>query len=530
MNQSSTYKHPAEHGPDSWSRRQFLARSGAGLGSAALLLAGCGAKGASNAAVGGAPKRGGTLTYGCQGGTDSDTLDGQNTLQPTDWARAYALYDGLTRINPQGELELWMADSITPNADATEWTIRIPADITTHHGKPFTSRDVLFSLHRMISRKTTAWYALGPIDFARSRAVDKRTCVVRYHRPFSILKEGLSLVYNPMVPEGFNPKHPDGTGPFMYQEFTPGVSSTFVRNPNYWRSGKPYLDKLVITNINDETSQVNALESGQVTLINSLSASSAAALQTSGQHVYISNRTGNAGLFTMRVDTPPFTDNRVREAFRLIADRPAMLRELFGGHGTLGNDVFGIVDPLYDHALPQRSQDIPKAKALLAAAGHPNLQVTLTTTANGPAQVQAAQLFATQAKSAGVTINVVNQPTTEYFAKSYLHASFSQDFFETLPYLVAVSLGLLPSGPYDTTHQNDPRYNHLFNEALATVSKARQREIAHEMQLIEYNRGGLIIPYFYPGIDAGSPSLHGVKASAAGTGSGALYWSDMWLD
>src|SRR4029077_9956367 len=83
-----------------------------------------------------------------------------------------------------------------------------------------------------------------------------------------------------------------GTGPFKYQNFSPGVSSTFVRNADYWRSGLPHLDSVVTTNIADETSQVNALQSGQVDAINFLSQGSVAALQTGGMHVNISNTGG----------------------------------------------------------------------------------------------------------------------------------------------------------------------------------------------------------------------------------------------
>ena len=111
---------------------------------------------------------------------------------------------------------------------------------------------------------------------------------------------------------------------------------------NYWQSGLPHLDGVVTTNIADETSQVNALQSGQVDVINFLSQGSVAALQAGGMHVNIS-KTGGWGPFTMRVDQKPFDDVRVRQALRLMVDRKEMLDQVFGGQGQVGNDVFGIL-------------------------------------------------------------------------------------------------------------------------------------------------------------------------------------------
>src|SRR6185312_13610043 len=132
---------------------------------------------------------------------------------------------------------------------------------------------------------------------------------------------------------------------------------------------------------------------------NFLSAPAVAALRGGGFKVTVS-KTGSWGPFTMRMDQKPFTDARVRQAMRLVVDRPQMLNQVFGGLGTIGNDVIGIVDPIYDQGLPQRVQDIAQAKSLLAAAGYPNPSVDLVTTINAPGGIQAAQVFATQAAAA----------------------------------------------------------------------------------------------------------------------------------
>ena len=84
-----------------------------------------------------------------------------------------------------------------------------------------------------------------------------------------------------------------------------------------------------------------------------------AALQSGGMHVKIS-KTGGWGPFTMRTDQKPFDDARVRQAFRLIVDRQEMLNQVFGGHGKVGNDVFGILDKSHpDGSAPARAGHRP---------------------------------------------------------------------------------------------------------------------------------------------------------------------------
>jgi peptide/nickel transport system substrate-binding protein len=517
----------------SFGRRRFLvtAAVGAAAVGAAAGLAGCGGGSGSpqgSGGPGGSPKAGGMLRLGAQGGANTDTLDGQNGLTNADFNRIYQLFDQLAVLDAKGQPQLSLAKSVTPNGDGTEWTIVIPDGVTTHRGKPFTADDVLFSLNRIVANKYPGSTSLGPVDLGSSKVANPTTLLVKYHQPFSVLPEMLASVYFTMVPRDFDPKNPDGTGPFKFQDFTPGVSSTFVRNPNYWRSGLPHLDGVTTTNIADETSQVNALQSGQVDVVDFLSQGSVAALQAGGMHVNIS-KTGGWGPFTMRTDQKPFDDVRVRQAFRLMVDRKEMLGQVFGGQGQVGNDVFSILDPAYPKDLPQREQDIDQAKSLLKAAGAENLSIDLVTTPNAPGMVQAAQVFATQAKKAGVNVNVVQQTTTDYFANSYLKVPFSQDYWQTGTYLFTAGQAQAPGAPFNFCQFNDPEYNSLYEQALAQLDEGKRAELIAKMAHIDYDRGGYIVPYFFPVIDASSQKVGGVNESANGYSPGGNDFANFWL-
>jgi peptide/nickel transport system substrate-binding protein len=298
--------------------------------------------------------------------------------------------------------------------------------------------------------------------------------------------------YYYIVPVGYDPKNPVGTGPFKYKSFVPGSESTCVRNENYWQSGLPYLDEVIATDYSDETSQVNAMQGGQADVADLLTYASIHTLQASGHNTLVSP-SGTWTPFTMRVDVAPLNDARVRQALRLVVNRPQMRDLVFGNNGLLGNDLFGIWDPSYNHAIPQRHQDIGQAKSLLKSAGHESLQIQLVTADVASGTVQAATVFAQQAAAAGITVNLRQVTVTDFYGKNYLQWAFAQDYWSYAPYLVQVGNATLPSSPYNECHFDDPNYNALYAQAIRTVDDTKRTQIVHEMQEIDYSTGGYII-------------------------------------
>jgi peptide/nickel transport system substrate-binding protein len=518
-------------------RRKLLQVGGAGLlalgGSGVLAACGGGTTSStSGTSGGGAPVHGGTLHFGAQGGANTDTLEADNVLTNTDYARASQLYDPLVRMNDQGQPELALAQALEPNKTATEWTIRIRDGVAFHDGKPLTAQDVLFTFDRIIKNNFPGKYALGSLDVGASKVLDPHTLRLIFSSPYATLLDGLALHwYLYIVPTGYDHMHPVGTGPFKLVSFTPGQQSVMARNPDYWDHPKPYLDKVITINVAEETAQINGLESGQFDAIDYLTAGSVASLKgSSSANLVISSKTGGWEPFTMRVDRTPYSDVRVRTALKLVIDRPAMINSVFAGYGHVGNDVFGIYDKDYDPSLlPQRHQDLEQAKSLLKSAGYSDLPVQLITTPNAPGMVQAAEIFASQAPGAGIRTNVVNQPVTAYFNNSYLKVPFSEDYWPYQPYLTTVSQDSITGAPFSATHFNDAHYNSLYKQALSTLDTSLRREIKQEMWKIDYYRGGNIIPFFFPVIDAVAPHVYGVEPTVSGQAMRTFKFQEFWM-
>jgi len=387
----------------------------------------------------------------------------------------------------------------------------------------------MFTLRRIVNPKAPLVGAptLSAVNVKAMKKLDKLTLQVPMLTPFSTFVQTLPNYTYFVVPVGFDPKHPVGTGPFKFKSFTPGQQSTFVRNEHYW-NGPPYVDELVITDYADEGSQINALLSGQVDIVDFLSASSIATVQNGGAHISIAAG-GSMVPITMRTDVAPFNDVRVRQAMRLLIDRQQMLNVVFLGHGIIGNDVVSYFDPAYDHSLPQRHQDIAQAKSLLKQAGHANLSVQFVTAPMGQGAVQSAQVLAQQAKAAGVNISLRQLTVTDFFGPNYLKWTFSQDTWQYFPYFPMVAFGELSNAPANETHFNDAQYQALYKQGLATTDPTKRAAIAHEMQRIEYDRGGYIIPFFSPTIDAYGKNVHGLVEGKTGVPFNQHDYRQVWL-
>ncbi len=519
------------------SRRDFVRAAAAG--SLAIttggLLSSCGVNVNTVADVvhriPGVRKRGGTLRAAITGGSSADTLDPLSAVSNADFSRVNNLYEPLLGLTANAQPTFILADELTPNATATEWTLRLKPGITFHNGKDLTADDVIYTFQTVLNPKAPAAAAAGlaSIDARAMKKLDPLTVLIPCTTPFATLLQALAIpTYSDIIPVGFNPAAPVGTGPFKLQSFTPGTQSTFVRYDGYWQSGLPYLDEVVITDYSDPTSQVNALLAGEVDVVNLLSADVIAIVESQGKNVLISEG-GGWNPFTMRVDVAPFSDRRVRQALRLVVDRPQMLEILFGGHGTIGNDVFGIWSADYDHSLPQRHQDIDQAKSLLKAAGQEGLTVQLVTSDIGQGTVQAAEVLAQQASAAGINIKVNQVTVDDFFGTSYLKWVFAQDFWYFNFYLPQVSLATLPTSPFNECHFDNPTYNSLYQQAIATIDDAKRQELAHEMQLIDYTDGGYIIPFFPPVIDGYGANVNGLVPSKGGLSLNAYDFKQLWL-
>lgn len=453
------------------------------------------------------------LIHGATGGGLKDTLDPHFPVTYPDIARCRQLYEPLLRYNRDFQVEPSLAELVEPNADATAWTFRLRSGLRFHDGQPVRATDVRASMHRMMDKKNPAPYAavVAPLaDLDSSRILDDRTFRLQLKEPYAILDQVMASYSLGIIPENFDLASPVGTGPWKAKLFVPGHRSSFARNDDYWGPMAAF-EELVIIDFADDAAKVNALLAGQVHTVDNLPGYLAGAIDRQGARTLVSE-SGGWIPFVMRVDTPPFNDPRVRQAIRLIPDRQQLIDQALNGFGRLANDLYSPFDPDYlGNDLPQRNQDIDKARSLLKAAGHEGLQVTVvTSTAVGSGGVAAANLLAEQAKKAGIEIRVNKVDGGIFYGAQYLQWPFAQDFWATRQYLPQVSACALPSSPYNSTHWNDERFNGLVTAAQRELNPIRRRTLSQDAQRLEHEFGGFLIWAFQNQVDAYSESVTGL--------------------
>lgn len=493
------------------SRRDVL-RYGAVAGGAAAGLAGCGA--VPKPANPNAPKKkGGVLSHGATGGGLKDTLDPHFPVTNPDIARCFQLYEPLLHWDNDYKIASSVAESVQPNADASQWTIRLRSGVEFHHGKTVSTDDVMHTLSVVTDPKKTAPGGVelaAILDLKQSKILDDRTIRLQLKSPYAVLDQLLAEYTVGVIPTDFSLAKPVGTGPFKFTKFVPGQLSHFSRFDNYWDT-PAYVDELFIYDFADDAAKVNALLAGQVQSVDNLPTYLSNTIARQGASTLVSD-TGAWVPFTIRVDVPPFKDVRVRQALRLIVDRQQMIDQALNGFGFIGNDLYAPFDTAYAKELPQRHQDIDQAKSLLKAAGHSDLNIELvTSTAVGAGGVESANLFVDQARKAGVTVKLNKADPNVFYGDRYLSWNFAQDFWNTRNYIPQVAACALKTSPYNETHFNDARFVSLLEQARRQTDDAKRGELLKEMQKIEYDTGGYIIWGFKRQLDAYSNLVTGLK-------------------
>jgi peptide/nickel transport system substrate-binding protein len=524
---------PNSHNSDLWipplSRRTFLAAAGGTAMAAGLAACGGDSGGGTDTnTTGGAagePKRGGEFRLGVTGGGTKDIMDGQNIITKPDQARLVSAFETLLVFDEDYQLQNdGLAESVeyVTKGGKYQYVIKLRKGIEFQDGKPFTADDVVYSLQRIGTQKNglTGYAATATMDIKNVKKDGTTTVILPLLSADSTIPQTLASYTFGMVPVGYKNFAEGGvaaqigTGPYKLKSFTPGQESTHERNPNYWRGdGSPWFDSVRIIDFEDATAQVNALVGGQIDAMTDLPPGQVASLQSQGAKALIS-KTGGWLPLCMAIDMPPFDNPDVRMAMRLIVDRQGMLDQVSAGYGFVGNDLYAPFDAGYASDLPQREQDIPQAKSLLAKAGVTSVDLHTTNGASG--MIDTATVFATQAKEAGLTVNVKNDPN--YYGDDYLKLAFSVDFWGTRGYLNQVQQGSLPTSPYNETHWppasgTGSDFGDLYKQALAETDEGARNEIMHQMQQYEYDLGGYIIPFFGGLIDGYADNVQGLVPS-----------------
>jgi peptide/nickel transport system substrate-binding protein len=383
-------------------RRSFLARGaavGAGLaaaGSSGGLLAACssgsGSSPSSSAAKGNGvssatPKSGGQLIFGTEAEEKgfSTTL---GTFDTTGILYARTVFDPLAIIAADGTVLPYLAQSITPNADYTVWTVTVRPNVVFHNGTPCDGAAVAANFAAQKASALTG-PAVTTIDsINQTGALEVTVNMSSPWVPFDYYLAGgiggqIAFIAEPNWLNSMSQTNPIGTGPFVFQDWTPNDHFTATKNPHYWRPGLPYLDTITYKPIPDAQQLYNSLETGNVDIIHTSNAQVTGELNSSSfsfvndsQHVA---GEPDMGCLLLNLSKAPFDNLKVRQAAAMSVSSAEYVKVLdAGGLNPTSNGPFVSGSPFFGptgYPTPNPAQ----AKALVQQVMHDTGQpVTVT--------------------------------------------------------------------------------------------------------------------------------------------------------
>lgn len=326
------------------------------------------------------------MTYGISRAVD--TLDPTATTFSSVEIIDSHVFDTLVKQLPLGTFHAGLATSWEVNDDATEYTFSLREDVTFHDGTPFNAEAVKYTFDRIVDPDTNSQMAfsfIGP--YMESEVIDEYTIAVRFTAPNAAFLDGLShSQLGPISPAAVEAFGEDwgfsglvGTGPFIFESYTPDSEVVLVKNPDYaWgsegvfgKSGAADIDRLIFKIITDPQTRLAALESGEADMIEDIPGLDLQRIDESPDFnvlQFAQAGHGHSGMFNQ--EKSPTDELAVRQAIAQAIDIEVMQDVVFNGLGSkpcsaLTNSMFAWTD-VYCQQLPY---DPDASATLLDEAG-----------------------------------------------------------------------------------------------------------------------------------------------------------------
>lgn len=281
---------------------------------------------------------------------------------------------GLLSFDHKGEIQPEIAESWA-RAGENGWTFKL-REAFFHDGRPVTSADVAWSFQQMGLENSTAYYKGVMQGIQAIETPDARTVTIVMKEPLSTLPLILAMPHTVIVPKDAvfeRTALPIGAGPYRLVGQERGVALDFERFDKFYKPGLPKMEKLRMVAYADETLRVAALKSGDIDLMEYVPWQSMAELEAD-KKFKLESTLGPFMYVIFNGQSGPFADKRVRQAVAYGIKRDDIVKSAFFGRGGLLEGMpLAKESPFYDAATATHfAYDPQKAKALLAAAGHPN--------------------------------------------------------------------------------------------------------------------------------------------------------------
>ncbi|CAN7637217.1 MULTISPECIES: TIGR04028 family ABC transporter substrate-binding protein [Ensifer] len=319
--------------------------------------------------------------------------------------------DKLTYQNPKTlEIEPWIAESWTVNADATEYTFKIRPGVTFSDGTPLDAAAVArnYDVFGLGNKELKQPVSEVINNYARSEVIDPLTVKFYFKKPSPGFLQGTSVIGSGLVAASTlalpfeqlgDATKIVGSGPFVVDSETIGKELSLKAREEYaWgpakleHQGRAYLDGITYIITGEDSVRIGALLAGQADFIRQVQAYDEKQVEAQDYQIYAPSTRGVNNSVVFRPDNPLVADVRVRKALLHATDAKEIVTTLFSANYPQATSIIASTALGYRDISAKLSFDPEKAKALLDEAGW-------TVGANGLRQKDGKELVLTAYES-----------------------------------------------------------------------------------------------------------------------------------
>ncbi len=474
--------------------------------------------GAMPAMAQGAPKKGGTLRLGMEGGSASDSLDPLTYADSIPIGMSLMLWNNLVEIDDKGNATGELFEKWEAKPGAADWTFSIRKGITFTSGKTLDADDVIYSLN-MHRGETKSPAKVLLADITDIKKVDANTIQMVMKQGNVDLPYNLSDYHLIIVPNGFKDwAKPDGTGAFTLEEFQPGVRAVFKRKPgNYWKPNRGNFERVELRYIGDAAARTQALVTGQVDIINRVDPKTAALL-AKNKNLKLARTAGmgNRFAFVAHTDKDPYSNKDLMLSLKYGIDRKKIVDNVFSGYASIGNDhCVGPRMKYYDAKQKQTPYDPDKAKFHYKKAGlnAPAIELQVSEGAFSGA-TDSGQIFQESLAKCGIKMELKRVSGDGYWDNVWLKVPFCAVYWGNRPTIDNQLTNIFKAGgAWNDTHFNNAEFEKLLVDARVELDQAKRGTMYARMQELVRDNAGMVNFAVQDYLDAHTPKLMGLTPS-----------------
>lgn len=431
-----------------------------------------------------------------------NTLDPHKTKSGEEYLVNWMVYSSLVSLDRNMTAEPDLAESWESSSDLKTWTFHLRKGVKFHHGRVFDAEDVVFSINRILDKKTGSKSRSNLQIIDKMEILDKNT--VRFHlkQAYGGFQDLFASRQARMIPRDrvdSLSKEPIGTGPFKFVSYTPGDKFVLVKNPDYFKQGLPKIDRLIFRIIPETSTAVAALETGEIDMVWNLSLESIKQVEGISGIKVSRVATSSWDAMVMNIAHKPFDDIRVRQAINMIIDKKQMVDLALFGYGSPTHTPIPPNHPYFNKSIGFNPPNIAAAKKLMTEAGYADgFETTLYIPAGRPTRARLGVVARSALQQIGIKAKLQTVPWDKFLADIegktafYVTGFFSRPTIDTSTWSWYHSSGSWNAGIWN---YKSSKMDKILEDGRRSDSESDRKKIYADFQALANNDAPAVIPY-----------------------------------